>query len=353
MKIAYVVGARPQFIKLAPLSKLLRNEFDELIIHTGQHYDKNMSELFFQDLGIPKPDYNLNINAGNHGEQTGRMLIQIEKVVLGEKPDLIIVFGDTNSTLAGALVGSKLQIPVIHVESGLRSFNKTMPEEINRIVADHISDYLFAPTRTSVDNLYNEGLKDKVTLTGDIMVDALINNIKYAKERSAILESYNIQKNNYYLITLYRPYNVDNPLKLSKILNKISGLDKKTIFPIHPRTRKVIEKNNILVPDNVIIISPVGYIDFLSLEYFSKKIITDSGGIQKEAYILKKPCITIRQETEWVETVKGGWNVLIDVDSPDFVNTIEMFNPSQEQNDIFGRNVAQKMFNKILEIMGK
>lgn len=353
MKIAAVVGARPQFIKLAPLSKILKRKVYEVIIHTGQHYNDNMSEVFFRDLGIPEPDYNLGIYTGKHGEQTGRMMCALEKIIIKENPSLVIIFGDTNTTLAGALVSAKLHIPIIHVEAGLRSFNKAMPEEINRIVTDHISDFLFAPTKTSVNNLYNEGLKENVILTGDIMVDALINNIKYAKDRSDILKSFNIQKNNYYLMTLHRPYNVDEPSTLSKILNKLSSLDKKIIFPVHPRTKNVIDENGILVPANIIITTPVGYIDFLSLEYFSKKIITDSGGVQKEAYILKKPCITIRSETEWIETVEDGWNVLVDVDSDDFVNTIEKFNSSKEQSDIFGKNVAHKMFDEILEIINK
>jgi UDP-N-acetylglucosamine 2-epimerase len=353
MKIAAIVGARPQFIKLAPLSKLLKRKVYEVIIHTGQHYNDNMSEVFFRDLGIPEPDYNLGINTGKHGEQTGRMMCALEKIIIKENPSLVIIFGDTNTTLAGALVSAKLHIPIIHVEAGLRSFNKAMPEEINRIVTDHISDFLFAPTKTSVNNLYNEGLKENVILTGDIMVDALINNIKYAIDRSDILKDCDIQKNNYYLMTLHRPYNVDEPSTLSKILNKLSSLDKKIIFPVHPRTKNVIDENGIFVPANIIITTPVGYIDFLSLEYFSKKIITDSGGVQKEAYILKKPCITIRSETEWIETVEDGWNVLVDVYSDDFVNTIEKFNPSKEQSDIFGKNVAHKMFDEILEIINK
>lgn len=346
-----MVGARPQFIKLGPLSKKIRDHFKEIVIHTGQHFDHNMSDMFFKDLGIPKPDYNLNINCKSHGEQTGQMMIELEKVLKFECPYLGIVFGDTDSTLAGSLVCSKLHIPTIHIEAGLRSFNKEMPEEINRIVSDHTSDYLFAPTQTAMQNLEKEGLSEKAILTGDIMVDALMDNIERADQTSNILETKGLAAEKYYLMTLHRPYNVDNPGKLNNILTKLSKVGGQIIFPVHPRTRKVIDDNQLIIPENVLLSEPVGYLDFIKLESFSKKIITDSGGIQKEAYLLKKPCITIRPETEWIETVEDGWNVLIDVDSDDFVNTIETFNPSQKQNDLFGKNVAQKMSDKIQEIM--
>lgn len=351
MKIACIVGARPQFIKLAPLSKKIKDHFKAVIIHTGQHFDKNMSAMFFKDLNLPQPDYNLNINCQSHGEQTGKMMIELEKVLKSERPSLAIVFGDTDSTLAGSLVCSKLHIPIIHIEAGLRSFNKEMPEEINRIVSDHTSDFLFAPTQTAMQNLAKEGLSEKAALTGDIMVDALMDNIERADKLSDILKTKGLVAEKYYLMTLHRPYNVDDPVKLRKILTKLSKISGQVIFPVHPRTSKVIDDNRLVIPDNILLSEPIGYLDFIKLESCSMKIITDSGGIQKEAYILKKPCITIRPETEWVETVKEGWNVLVDVDSDDFVNTIETFNPSQEQSDLFGKNVAQKMFGKIQKIM--
>jgi UDP-N-acetylglucosamine 2-epimerase len=351
MKIVSIVGARPQFIKLAPLSKKINVHFEEVIIHTGQHFDKNMSDMFFKDLSIPKPDYNLNINCGSHGEQTGKMMIELEKVLKRESPSLVIVFGDTNSTLAGSLVCSKLHIPIIHVEAGLRSFNKEMPEEINRIVSDHTSDFLFAPTKTAMQNLEREGLVEKALFTGDIMVDSLMDNIERADKISNILHTKGLVGKKYYLMTLHRPYNVDDPIKLSKLLTKMSKIDSQLIFPVHPRTRKIINENQLVIPENIILSEPVGYLDFIKLESSSEKIITDSGGIQKEAYILKKPCITIRPETEWIETVKAGWNILADVDSDDFVKTIESFNPTKDQNGIFGSNVAQKMFEKIMAIM--
>ena len=335
MKIASIVGARPQFIKLGPLSKKIRDLFKEVIIHTGQHYDKNMFDMFFKDLSMPKPDYNLNINRGSHGEQTGKMMIELEKVLQRECPSLGIVFGDTNSTLAGSLVCSKLHIPIIHIEAGLRSFNKEMPEEINRIVSDHTSDFLFAPTETAMQNLEKEGLSEKAILTGDIMVDSLMDNIERADQISNILETKGLVAEKYYLMTLHRPYNVDDPVKLRNIVTKLSKIGGQVIFPVHPRTSKVIDDNQLVIPENVLLSKPVGYLDFIKLESCSMKIITDSGGIQKEAYLLKKPCITIRPETEWIETVKEGWNILVDVDSDDFVNTIETFNPSQKQSDLF------------------
>ncbi|CAB1058416.1 UDP-2,3-diacetamido-2,3-dideoxy-D-glucuronic acid 2-epimerase (EC [Olavius sp. associated proteobacterium Delta 1] len=351
MKIALIVGARPQFIKLGPLSKKIKDHFKVVIVHTGQHFDNNMSDLFFKDLSIPAPHYNLGINSGLHGEQTGKMLIELEKVLKSECPSLGIVFGDTNSTLAGSLVCSKLHIPIIHIEAGLRSFNKEMPEEINRIVSDHTSDFLFSPTETAMQNLEREGLIEKALLTGDIMVDSLLDNIERADQLSNIVEAKGLVPEKYYLMTLHRPYNVDNPVMLSKILTKLSKIGSQIIFPVHPRTSKVMDDNALVIPENILLSDPVGYLDFIKLESFSIKIITDSGGIQKEAYILRKPCITIRPETEWIETVKEGWNVLVDVGSDDFVNTIETFKPSQEQNDLFGKNVAQKMFDKIQKIM--
>lgn len=353
MKIASIVGARPQFIKLSPLSEKINAHFKAVIIHTGQHFDKNMSAMFFKDLNIPEPHYNLGINSGLHGEQTGKMMIELEKVLQHECPSLGIVFGDTNSTLAGSLVCSKLHLPTVHIEAGLRSFNKEMPEEINRIVSDHTSDFLFAPTQTAMQNLEKEGLAEKAILTGDIMVDALRDNIERADRVSKILEQKGLVAGKYYLMTLHRPYNVDDPVKLSKILTKLSKIGGQIIFPVHPRTRKVIDDNQLVIPENVFLSEPVGYLDFIKLESCSIKIITDSGGIQKEAYILKKPCITIRPETEWVETVNEGWNILVDVDSDDFVNAVETFTPSQKQSDLFGKNVAQKMFDKIQEIMSR
>lgn len=302
-----------------------------------------MSDKIFEELDIPDPKYNLDINGGLHGEQTGRMLIEIEETVIREKPAIIIVFGDTNSTLAGSLVSAKLHIPCIHIEAGLRSFNRTMPEEINRIVTDHISDLLFAPTQAAMDNLKSEGLDQKSYLTGDIMVDSH----KYAITKSAyndVLTKYSLTENNYYLLTLHRPYNVDNPENLSKIFHELGNLSDTVLFPVHPRTEIVIEKNSLVLPPNLKLVKPVGYLDFVQLQVKSRKIITDSGGIQKEAYILKKPCITLRSETEWVETVDYGWNLLINpVSQSNYYNMIEAFNPQSEPPPVFGECVADKI----------
>lgn len=350
MKVITIVGARPQFIKLSPLSKQISALLNEIIIHTGQHFDKEMSNQFFKDLDIPEPDYNLGIHGGCHGEQTGRMLIALEEIIKKENPSLIIIFGDTNSTLAGSLVASKLNINSIHIEAGLRSFNKSMPEEINRIVSDHISDYLFAPTLTAVNNLKNEGVIKKTYLTGDIMVDSLKNNIERANHLSKIGQKLNIRKNKYFLLTLHRPYTVDDPINLNLILSRISDLDIDVIFPIHPRTQKIIIDNKMKVSDKIKIIKPVGYLDFIFLEQNADKIITDSGGVQKEAYILMRPCITIRPETEWIETVEDGWNLLMMPNNENFCQEILGFNPSNKQRNIFGNNVTEKMINKIKEI---
>jgi UDP-GlcNAc3NAcA epimerase len=315
MKILTVVGARPQFIKLAPLSKILReNGINEIIVHTGQHYDENMNDLFFKELEIPEPDYNLGIGSGNHGEQTGRMLIEIEKIILKEKPELVIVYGDTNSTLAGALAASKLHIKLAHVEAGLRSFNKRMPEEINRVLTDHVSDILFCPTQTAVENLKKERITNGVYLVGDVMFDALLHFSKISDMKSNILERLNIKPKEYYLVTIHRAENTDNYERLKNILIAFSKMDEIVVFPIHPRTRKMINYyglSDLLENNNVKVIDPVGYLDMLKLEKNAKAILTDSGGVQKEAFWLKVPCITLRDETEWIETVNLGWNRLV------------------------------------------
>lgn len=352
MKIISIVGARPQFIKLAPLSKKLRQCFKEIIIHTGQHYNLNMSAKFFDDLNIPKPDYDLSVGSDNHGKQTGEMLSKIEKVLVKEKPSIVIVFGDANSTLAGALAAVKLGVQVIHVEAGLRSYNRLMPEEINRILTDHASDYLFAPTKTAMINLANEGLRKRSYLSGDIMVDVLLANVNKAKSISSVLKNLTLNSQEYYLLTLHRPHNVDDPLNLNKILSSLSQLDEKIVFPIHPRTQEVLEQNGIKLSSNIKLVKPQGYIDFISLESNAKKIITDSGGIQKEAFILNKPCITLRSETEWVETIESGWNCLISPQSPDIIEKIRSFNPPAYKPEIFGKDVSIKMFELIKQFLG-
>ncbi|MEX1014729.1 MAG: UDP-N-acetylglucosamine 2-epimerase (non-hydrolyzing) [Candidatus Paceibacterota bacterium] len=351
-KILSIVGARPQFIKLSALSNKIQVKFKEIIVHTGQHYDQNMSDIFFEELGISKPDYNLGIGSGGHGAQTGAMMNKLEEVFEKELPDLVFIFGDTNSTLAGALVASKIGIKIVHIEAGLRSFNRAMPEEINRVVADHVSDYLYAPNNDALNNLTKEGIAAKTIVTGDIMVDSVLENAKKAEKRTHMLDELNIKGDEFYLATLHRPYNVDDPNNLKLIFREFSNLNNPIIFPIHPRTKKVINENNIKVPESVKLIKPMGYIDFICLQQHCKKIITDSGGIQKEAYILKKPCITLRSETEWTETVASGWNLLININkNPSFSSLIESFSPPMKHKPLFGENVADKMLTHIQQII--
>jgi UDP-GlcNAc3NAcA epimerase len=346
MKIFSIVGARPQFIKLAPLSSALAGCHEEYIVHTGQHYDYAMSEKIFLDLGIRKPDIHLETGSGTHATQTGEMMMKLEMVMMEKNPDIIIVFGDTNSTLAGALAGSKLNIPTIHIEAGLRSYNRSMPEEINRIVADHVSEYLFVPTQTAIEILKREGLEANTFFTGDIMVDTMKNNIGIALEKSTVISDLLLDNKEYNLLTLHRNYNVDNTDILEHILDQLGRLGEKIIFPVHPRTRKMITKNY-CVPGNIDIIEPQGYLDFIALEYSAKRIITDSGGIQKEAYILRKPCITLRTETEWVETVEEKWNLLVNPADTTIASKISCFKTPEKQANIFGIDVTEKMVNII------
>ncbi|MBB6450005.1 UDP-GlcNAc3NAcA epimerase [Geomicrobium halophilum] len=318
MKILTVIGARPQFIKACMLSRWLKkdHEMKEVIVHTGQHYDSNMSDVFFSQLHLAKPDYQLSIGSSPHGEQTGKMLIELEKVMMREKPELVLVYGDTNSTIAGGLAASKLDIPIAHVEAGLRSFNRTMPEEINRIVTDHLSSLLFCPSQTAVEHLYDEGIKENVYITGDIMYDAVLDFKESALEHSNLLSQLPLTANNYYLATIHRGENTDDPKRLSVIIDGLKQLDHPVLFPLHPRTKKQLNKWNITDTNqvnNIMFIEPISYFDMLTVASQAKYILTDSGGLQKEAYMLKVPCLTLRTETEWTETIDSGWNQLVDL----------------------------------------
>jgi UDP-GlcNAc3NAcA epimerase len=314
MKILTIVGARPQFIKAAAVSRALAaaSNLNEIIVHTGQHYDPNLSDVFFTELGIPKPGYNLGIGSGQHGAQTGQMLTAIEQVILDEKPDWLLVYGDTNSTLAGALAAAKLHVPVAHVEAGLRSFNKRMPEEINRIATDHMSTLLFAPTETAVRNLVNEGLSgERVQQVGDVMYDAVLHYGAANEGRQDILSDLKLEARNYILATIHRAENTNDPVRLEAILGGLNevGKDVEVILPLHPRTKAYLANSSILM-DRIRIIDPVGYLDMIELERNARLIATDSGGVQKEAYFHRVPCVTLRDETEWVELVEHGWNTL-------------------------------------------
>lgn len=347
MKIVSVIGARPQFIKYAPLSKELRKTHRDILIHTGQHYDYNMNKVFFDELGIPEPEYNLGIGSGSHAFQTGEMLKGIEDILLKEKPDMMIVYGDTNSTLAGALAASKLHIRIAHVEAGLRSFDRTMPEEINRVLTDHCSDLLFCPTQTALDNLKNEGVTKGVYLTGDVMVDVLNENKEIA-ERSDILEKLGVKSKDYFVVTIHRASNTDNRQNLENIVEALIELGnsgENIIFPVHPRTVKLLKEYGLheKTKTTVTLVEPLGYFDFLKLMAHAKKIITDSGGIQKEAYILKVPCITLRENTEWVETVQDGWNVLAGTKVSSITDTVHDFHPCKESKNVFGVNASRNI----------
>ena len=318
MKVATILGARPQFIKAAAVSRELRKQVDEVLVHTGQHYDGNMSQVFFDELDIPPPKYNLGIGSGGHGTQTGAMLAAIEEVLLKEKPDRVLVYGDTNSTLAGALAAAKLHVPVAHVEAGLRSFNRRMPEEINRVLTDHVSDLLFCPSETAVANLTAEGIRTGVHRVGDVMREALMHAVAVARRRSDVLERLGVRAGGYALATIHRAENTDDPARLERLVSALQevSLHLPVIFPVHPRTRSKLHLPK--ASGDLRLLEPQGYLDMVLLEAGADVILTDSGGIQKEAYWLRIPCVTLRNETEWVETVQQGWNVLAGAE-PDLI----------------------------------
>lgn len=325
MKIVTIIGARPQFIKAATVSRALRQHegVREVLVHTGQHFDDNMSEVFFREMGIPDPAYHLGIHGGTHGKMTGQMLEKIEEVLLAEKPDWVLVYGDTNSTLAGALAAVKLHIPLAHVEAGLRSYNRRMPEEINRVLTDHAADLLFAPTQQAVDNLAKEGLDaQKIRRVGDVMCDAARYFSAQAETGSKVLERLQLSRKGYVLATLHRAENTEDAECLSDLLACLNSAAEEmpVVLPLHPRTQQAIERMGLAqkLSPAIKIIEPVGYLDMVMLEMHARVVATDSGGVQKEAYFHRTPCITLREETEWVELVNSGWNVLAGRDQVKF-----------------------------------
>jgi UDP-N-acetylglucosamine 2-epimerase (non-hydrolysing) len=345
MRIATVVGTRPQFIKCSELSRLLREQHKEILIHTGQHYDPNMSSVFFSELGIPKPDYNLNVGSELHGKQTGEMLQLIEAVLIKEKPDLVLVYGDTNSTLAGSMTAVKMGIPVAHVESGLRSFDRRMPEEINRVVTDHISTLLFCPTLTAVRNLSIEGINRNVYLTGDMMADSVA---RIRKHPTDILKNLNLKSKDYAVLTIHRPSNSDSQKNIKSIFSAIKEYPHKVIFPVHPRTSKNQMRFGIDIPKNSQTLSPLGYLDMITLMANADKIITDSGGMQKEAYMLGVPCITLRDTTEWTETLGDNWNILTGADNLSIADALNS-EPSGKQKMIFPEGASKEIVEILLD----
>jgi UDP-GlcNAc3NAcA epimerase len=354
MKILTVIGARPQFIKAAVVSRALRGRagVQEIIVHTGQHFDANMSDVFFDELDIPKPDFHLGIGGGTHGQNTGRMIEAIEAVLLREKPDWVLVYGDTDSTLAGALAAVKLHIPVAHVEAGLRSFNRSMPEEINRVLTDHAAELLFAPTQTAVLNLAKEGiLGAKVQKVGDVMYDAALYYGSKAEKTSQILQSLKLNSKSYVLATLHRQENVDDQKRLANILQGFATSDKPIVLPLHPRTRKRLQEFGLVVPQSVRIIDPVGYLDMVMLEKHAALIATDSGGVQKEAYFHQVPCITLRDETEWVELVECGANRLVGADAAAIQVALAEEGVFQSGGDLYGQgNCGEKIADWLLGV---
>ena len=374
MKIITVIGARPQIIKAAAISRAISNKFsekiEELIVHTGQHYDDNMSKVFFEELSIPKPDYNLNIGSGSHGLQTARMIEGLEDLLLKESPDYILLYGDTNSTLSGAIAASKINIPIVHVEAGLRSFNRGMPEEINRIVCDHLSTILFSPTKLGFDNLIKEGFRAKIEgkytaenpgifHCGDIMYDNSMHFSCLADSQSSILIEHGLIKDQFVLATVHRDNNTDNRINLHSIFKSLLeiSLEQTVVLPLHPRTKKMLELNEnielykkLVNSENILLLPPVSFLDMISLEKNSSIIITDSGGVQKEAYFFNKPCVILRKETEWVEILETGMAILASADYNSIIDSYHRFKKIDKLvfPKLFGDGLASEFICSIL-----
>lgn len=378
MKIANIIGARPQFIKYFPVAEAIKNHnknsgnaFYDILIHTGQHYDYKMSKIFFDEFGIKQPDFHLGVGSETHGKQTGQIIQKVEDVLIKEKPDIVVVYGDTNSTLGGALASSKLHTPIAHIEAGLRSYNKRMPEEINRVLTDHVSTFLFCPSKTSAENLVSEGFKNVLnggalipenhssthqTFTlngdgrviinvGDVMYDVLLHSIDIAERRSRILEKLMLAPRDYCLFTLHRAENTDRAERLAEIVAFVNDVSngKTVVFPMHPRAKKACDSCGIKLGDNIRVIEPIGYFDMLLLLKNSSLLLTDSGGMQKESYWLKVPCITLRDETEWTETVESGWNIL-------YKNYRGVHRPSDVNSAYYGDGKAA---GRIISVLGR
>jgi UDP-GlcNAc3NAcA epimerase len=353
MKVLTVLGARPQFIKAAPVSRVLRRQHEEILLHTGQHYDDAMSDLFFRQLEIPAPDLNLGVGSGPHGAQTGAMLAGIEKVAIERRPDWLLVYGDTNSTLAGALAAAKLHIPVAHVEAGLRSHDRRMPEEVNRVVADHLGALLLCPTETAVANLAAEGVTHGVRLVGDVMYDAFVQNLETARASCTILSDLALARGAFDLLTVHRAENVDDATRLRAILDGVAASGRRVLFPVHPRTRAALAREHLDAASNLTLIEPVGYLEMLVLEEAAAAIVTDSGGVQKEAYFAARPCITLRDRTEWTETVAAGWNVIVGTDPARIAAAMRDFQPARERPELFGDGHAAEKVVEALSLVEK
>lgn len=357
MKVVAIVGARPQFVKAAVVSRALRTAgIQEILVHTGQHYDDNMSRVFFEEMQIPEPDHHLGIGSGSHGAQTGKMLEAIEQVLTETRPDYVLVYGDTNSTLAGALAAAKLHIPVAHVEAGLRSFNRRMPEEINRVLTDHLSALLLTPTATADTNLQNEGIQKGVHRVGDVMYDAVLFYRDLARKNADVLSSLNLQSKKFALATIHRAENTDDPQRLGEIFSALKQIaaDFPIVLPLHPRTKKILESEtgsrsaSPMAIANLHLIAPVSYLNMLALESEAKVVLTDSGGVQKEAFFFGVPCVTLREETEWVETVEAGWNTIVGPSAPKIVAAARSSKMGKRDVHPFGTGDAGQKIAQIL-----
>ena len=348
MKIISIVGARPQFIKAAAVSGCLRRQHTEVLVHTGQHYDYEMSQLFFDELDLPEPAVNLEVGSGQQGQQTAAMLTGLEQLFIEESPDRVLIYGDTNSTLAGALAAAKLTIPVAHVEAGMRSFRRAMPEEVNRVVADHLSDLLLCSSQMAVNHLAKEGITQGVHLVGDVMGDVLLAAAAKIGDPSGWLEALGVVKGEYLLVTVHRPRNTDDDSRLRSILEALAAVREAVVFPIHPRTRKAIQRLSYTPPPSVHLIDPVSYLEMVRLEQSARMILTDSGGVQKEAYWLGVPCLTLREETEWVETVELGWNQLVGADPVLIRRSVRDFRPPPQRPPLYGQGQASERCCRLL-----
>jgi UDP-GlcNAc3NAcA epimerase len=351
MRILSVVGNRPQFIKSAPLSLALRNRADEIVLHTGQHYDHELSQVFFDELGLEPPKHRLEAGSGSHAQQTARMLPGIEAAVVEERPDLVLVYGDTNSTLAGALAASKLRVPVAHVEAGLRSFDRTMPEELNRVLVDRVSSLLFAPSQTAVANLQNEGIVQGVHEVGDVMLDANLRLAPIARQRSQALELDGVESGGYALVTVHREANTKEPA-IGRIVEALNALEEPVLFPLHPRTAGAIESHGLRLAGHVHPRPPAGYLDFAALASQARVILTDSGGVQKEAYWYEVPCVTLRENTEWVETIETGWNRLAGTDPTAIEQAVADAAPGSTHPPLYGDGHAADLIADVLCTIG-
>lgn len=357
-KIVTILGARPQFVKAAVLSRVIKenNEIEEVIIHTGQHFDANMSDVFFSEMEIPKPAYNLDINSLGHGAMTGQMLEKVEEILKDEKPDAVVVYGDTNSTIAGSLAAKKMHIKVVHIEAGLRSFNMKMPEEVNRILTDRISDLLCCPTDSALANLKNEGFDNlpiQITKNGDIMKDAVEYYSKTSNEKSNIISDLNLKNGEFVLATIHRQENTDDVNKLRSIFEGLEEIHKEStvVLPIHPRTKKILETNNL--KPNITFINPVGYFSMLELLKNCKMVISDSGGLQKEAFFNKKNCIIVREETEWIELVENGFAKIVGSNNSKMIEAFSKFKNSKSDfnKELYGNNVGESIHQSIISLL--